>query len=231
MRAKDVMTTRVVTVEPETPVEDIARLLLSHRISAVPVLDATGALVGIVSEGDLMRRADMGTARQAPWWRSLTADFDDRAREYARTYGRNAGDVMTREVVTVDLDTPLADVARVLEERRIKRVPVVNHAGVVTGIVSRADLLRALALRQTETPKILADDAEVRERVVRAFDRAAVVPLPNVNPIVTNGVVHLWGLVESDAQRRACRVVAERVLGVRSVEDHLGQLAPYHKSA
>jgi CBS domain-containing protein len=231
MRAKDVMTTRVVTVEAETPVEEIARLLLSHRISAVPVLGAAGELAGIVSEGDLMRRADMGTARQAHWWQSLTEDFDDRARAYTRTYGKNAADVMTRHVVTVALDTPLADVARILEERRIKRVPVVNAAGVLIGIVSRADLLRALALRHAETPTIVADDVELRERVMRAFDRAAVVPLPNVNAIVTNGVVHLWGLVDSDEQRRACRVVAERVLGVRAVEDHLGQLAPYSHSA
>ena len=228
MRATDVMTTRVVSVVLETPVEEIARLLLSHRISAVPVLDAAGALVGIVSEGDLMRRADTGTARRTPWWGSLIADFDDRAREYTRTYGKNAADVMTRTVVTVTPDTTLAEVARVLEERRIKRVPVVDRPGSLVGIVSRADLLRALALRHVEAPTVIADDGELRERVMRAFDRAAVVPMPNVNVIVTNGIVHLWGLVESDEQRRACRVVAERVLGVRGVEDHLGQLAPYH---
>ncbi|MBI1733983.1 MAG: CBS domain-containing protein [Candidatus Rokubacteria bacterium] len=231
MVAKDVMTTRVVTVAPETLVEDIARLLLTHRISAVPVLDATGELVGIVSEGDLMRRADTGTARHAPWWRALTADFDDRAREYARTHGRHAADVMTRYVVTVTVDTPVAEIARVLEERHIKRVPVVNGAGRLIGIVSRADLLRALALRDTERPIIVADDQELRGRVLRAFDRANVVPLPNVNPVVANGIVHLWGLVDTEEQRRACHVVAEGVLGVRGVEDHLGHVATYHRSA
>jgi CBS domain-containing protein len=231
MRAKDVMTTRVVSVGLETPVEEIARLLLTHRISAVPVLDDTGALAGIVSEGDLIRRADTGTARHASWWRSLTADFEDRAREYTRTYGTRAADVMTRHLVTVGLDTPLAEVARVLEERRIKRVPVVNSAGTLVGIVSRADLLRALALRQAQPATILADDVELRERVLRAFDRAAVVPMPNVNPLVSEGIVHLWGIVDSDEQRRACRVVAEGVLGVRGVEDHMGQVTTYHRSA
>ena len=142
MRARDVMTTRVVTVGLETSVEETARLLLTHRISAVPVLDPAGMLVGIVSEGDLMRRADTGTARQAPWWRSLTADFDDRAREYTRTHGKNAADVMTRHVITVEPDTPVAEIARILEERRIKRVPVMRSGALV---VRSAHLLWMIA--------------------------------------------------------------------------------------
>jgi CBS domain-containing protein len=228
MVARDIMTTRVVTVGPETPVEEVARLLLSHHVSAVPVVDAGGRLAGIVSEGDLMRRPETATERKPSWWLRIIADPDTLAREYVKTHGRHAGDVMTAKVVTVSEDTPVAEIARLLEERRIKRVPVVRD-GRVAGIVSRADLLRGLASHHEAMPAPSADDRELRERVLAAFD--AVPFTAQVYPMVTNGVAHLWGLAESENQRRALRVAAENVPGVRAVEDHMGYVPPYHRTA
>jgi len=228
MVARDIMTTRVVTVGPETPVEEIARLLLSHHISAVPVVDAGGRLAGIVSEGDLMRRPETATERHPSWWLRLVADSETLAREYTKTHGRHASDVMTDRVVTVSEETPVAEIARLLEERRIKRVPVVRD-GRVAGIVSRADLLRGLASHHEAMPMPSPDDRELRERVLRSLH-----DLPfgaQVYPMVTNGVVHLWGLAESEDQRHALRVAAENVPGVRAVDDHMGYVPPYLRTA
>jgi CBS domain-containing protein len=226
MRAADVMTTEVITVTPETAVTDIARLLLRHRISAVPVVERGGRLVGIVSEGDLMRRVEAGTERRRPWWLALVAGAEDAAREYAKTHGHRASDVMTHQVVSVTEDTSLAEIARLLEERHIKRVPVLRDEQVI-GIVSRADLLRAVASQPGPPPAVAMDDRTIREQIWRAFQGAGLEASAHLNVIVTDGVVHLWGLVASDDERRALRIAAEGVPGVRGVEDHLGLLRPW----
>ena len=142
MQAKDVMTTKVVTVQPDARVEHIAALLLERSISGVPVVDADGRLLGIVTEGDLMRRPEIGTERHRGWWLRLFGDERERAAEYARAHGSRAADVMTRNVVTVSEETSVGEIARLLEEHRIKRVPVVRDDKVV-GIVSRANLLQS----------------------------------------------------------------------------------------
>lgn len=223
MVAQDVMTTTVVTVTPEMPVPDIARLLLKHRVSAVPVVDSGGRLVGIVSEGDLMRRPETGTERHRSWWLTLVGGPDELAREFVKTHGHLAADVMTGDVVTVADDTPVAEIARLLEERRIKRVPVVRQ-GRVVGIVSRADLLRALASQRPAAAPPSSDDRTLREQVLHAL-RSAELGFPGfVNVVVSDGVVHLWGAAESEETRRACRVAAESVAGVRAVENHMGVL-------
>lgn len=227
MLARDVMTTRVITVGPETRVPEIARLLLTHRISAVPVVGGDGRLVGIVSEGDLMRRPETGAERPRSWWLTLMGGPEEAAREYVRTHGSHAADVMTRDVVTVDEDTPVGEIAALLEARGIKRVPVVRD-GRVIGIVSRADLLRGLASRKPEpAPAVAAGDRAVRERILENLRAAGVATPAHVNVVVTDGVVHLWGLVDSEEERRACRVAAEGVPGVRAVEDHLGRVQPW----
>jgi CBS domain-containing protein len=227
MQAKDVMTTKVVTVAPDTRVEQIAALLLERRISGVPVVDADGRLVGIVTEGDLMRRPEIGTERHRGWWLRLFGDERDRAAEYARAHGSRAERVMTRNVVTVTEETPLGEIARLLEEHRIKRVPVVRD-GMLVGIVSRANLLHALAARPAPTPpERWMDDRALRDEVVRALDDASLATHGPLNVIVTNGVVELWGLVESDEERRALRVVAENVRGVVAVKDNLGRIRPW----
>jgi len=215
------MTPDVVTAGPEARVDEIARLMLEHHISAVPVVDAAGRLQGIVSEGDLVRRVETTTAGRRAWWLELLADPAALARDYVKTHGRRATDVMTRDVLTVGVDTPLEDVARLLESRRIKRVPVVRD-GRVIGIVSRAELIRGLAVRPTEPqPAGASDDRTIRERVLAALRTQPWWVGTYRNVVVVDGVVHLWGLARSQAERDAIRVAAETVPGVRGVEDHL----------
>lgn len=228
MVAKDVMTRRVVTVTTETPVAEIARLLLDRHISAVPVVDADARVLGIVSEGDLMRRPETGAARRRSWWLSLVSGED--AADYVKAHGGRASHVMTRGVVTVTEDTPLPDVARLLEERRIKRVPVLRR-GKLVGIVSRADLLRGLATAKLPSRKAKVEsDRAIQGRLVKALDRLDWAPKHLLTATVTDGVAHLWGLVDSEDQRSALRVAAEGVPGVRSVEDHMGYVPPYLRS-
>jgi CBS domain-containing protein len=227
MQARDVMTTKVVTVRPDTRVEQIAALLLERRISGVPVVDAGGRLVGIVTEGDLMRRPEMGTERHRGWWLRLFGDERERVAEYARSHGTRAEQVMTRNVVTVTEETSLGEIARLLEEHRIKRVPVVRD-GKLVGIVSRANLLHGLAARPAPTPpERWMDDRSVRDEVVRVLDREGLTSHGPLNVTVTNGVVELWGLVESEEERLAIRVATESVPGVVAVKDNLGRIRPW----
>jgi CBS domain-containing protein len=222
MNAAEVMTTDVVAVAPETLVEEIARLLLRHRISAVPVVDATGRLLGIVSEGDLLRLVTPGTAERRAWWLELLSDSATPARDPVETRVRRAADVMTPDVVTVGEDTPVGEIARLLESRGIKRVPVVRE-GRVTGIVSRADLIRTLASRGAGRGSLpAADSRATRERVLAAL-RAEPwwAGRGNTSIVVDDGVVHLWGFARSPAERAAMRVAAHNTPGVRRVEDHL----------
>ncbi len=224
MLARDVMTRNVVTVEPDTPVTEIARLLLEKRISGVPVVERDGRLVGIVSEGDLMRRVEEGRARSGSWWLAMLGIPEERAIEYVRTHGRRARDVMTRHLVTVTPDTPIGKVARLLEEKHIKRMPVVENDRLV-GIISRADLLRAIASRK-EAPPAGADDSALRERLMKELEAAGLDYHPYVNIVVSDGIVHLWGLVSTKAEAEALRVAAESVEGVRGVDSHLAILPP-----
>jgi len=227
MQASDVMTPNVVTVTPETRVEQIARLLLERRISGVPVIDAEGRLVGIVTEGDLMRRPELGTERHRGWWLRFFGDERARAEEYARAHGSRAEQVMTRSVITVTEETPVSEIARLLEEHHIKRVPVVRDARVI-GIVSRANLLQGLAAQHDPTPPARPmDDRAILEAVLRALERDGWTAHARLNVIVRNAVVELWGLVESDQARRAIRVAAENAPGVVAVKDNLGSIRPW----
>ncbi len=228
MQAKDVMTSDPVTVSPETPVSDIARLLLHYRISAVPVADSRQRVIGVVSEGDLVQRAETGTEPRRSWWLWLIADPEQRARDYVKSHGRHASDVMSYSAVTVTEDTPLKDIAVLLEHRRIKRVPVVRE-GKLVGIVSRADLVRALASCENGGTDVSStpDDQRIRRTLLQTFSSEGLETAGHVNVIVTDGIVHLWGIAESEDNRRALRVAAENVPGVRGVEDHLGRVAPW----
>jgi CBS domain-containing protein len=227
MQASDVMTTDVVTVRPDTRVEQIAGLLLERRISGVPVVDADGRLVGIVTEGDLMRRPEIGTERHRGWWLRMFGDERERAAEYARAHGFRAEQVMTRNVVTVTEETPLGEIARLLEEHRIKRVPVVRD-GKVVGIVSRANLLHSLAASPAPArPARWMDDRSMRDEVLRVLQREGLTTHGPLNVTVTNGVAELWGLVESEEERQAIQVAVENVPGVVSVRDNLGRIRPW----
>jgi CBS-domain-containing membrane protein len=224
MQAKDVMTTTVLTVRAETSVRDMAKLLLKRRISAVPVVDGKGRVQGIVSEGDLIRRAESGTESRRSWWLGLLADRDGMAFDYVKSHGRTAGDVMTREVITVGERTPLTKIAMLLERHHIKRVPVLR-AGKVVGIVSRANLLHGLVAQKTTGGEVTASDREIRSRILKELDEAGV-DKSYVNVIVANRVVELWGFVETDVQKRALRVAAKNMKGVKRVVDNVAVIAP-----
>jgi CBS domain-containing protein len=220
------MTAKVVTVTPDTPVEQVARVLLDHRISGVPVVDSDGRVLGIVTEGDLMRRPDLETERRRPWWLGMFADERARAEEYTKSHGSRAEHVMTRNVVTVTEDTTVTEIAQLLERHRIKRVPVVRD-GRLVGLVSRANLIQGLAAPRPPAPAPVTDDRTIREQIARALDREPWVTHSPLNVIVTNGVVQLWGFVESVEERTAIRVAVSNVPGVVAVEDHLGTVQPW----
>jgi CBS domain-containing protein len=217
MRAADVMTAHVVTVRPDTEVRHIAETLLQHRISAVPVVDDEGRLLGIVSEGDLVHRLGDEKESRRSWWLALFRGVEERQATFVKTHGKYAHEVMTRNVVSVKEDTELPDIVRLLERHGIKRVPVVRD-GRVLGIVSRANLLHGLVARQA--PPAKPADAEVRASIYAELARAGVRPhLANI--VVSQGTAHLWGAARSIGEREAIRVAAEDAPGVERVEDHL----------
>ena len=219
MRAKDIMTTSVVTISPEVEIAEAARILLENRISAVPVVDKAGSIQGMLSEGDLMRRAECGSHRS--WWLSLLAD---KTRIYERDRGTRAKDVMTREVVSIDPETTISDVARILESKGIKRVPVI-HNGRLVGIVSRADVLRGLAvIGLSPDQSVTVPDRAIRERIHDEIRRQTSASLNAVSIIVVNGAVYLWGVADTQADKDAVRIAAENVAGVNKVHDYLNTL-------
>lgn len=221
MFAADVMTHDVVTVHTDATVKEIAEILLAKGISGVPVVDAAGALVGVVSEGDLLHRVETETERRRSWWLELLADREQMAQDFVKSHARKAGDVMTRQVVTVKPDTPLSDVSALLEKHKIKRVPVVD-GGKVVGIVSRANLLKAL-VRFGEGAKGEApvSDEALRASVLAQLEGNAWADASQVTVNVTNGNVELWGFVKSEAEKDAVRVAAETTPGVGTVSNNL----------
>jgi CBS domain-containing protein len=219
MQAFDVMTSSVISVTPETTVRDAAKLLVQHRISAMPVLDGDGDLVGMVSEGDLLHRAEIETEKShRSWWLDLLGS-DREAADYVKSHGQTVADVMTRQAVCVADVTPLHEVASILESHHIKRVPVMRD-GRLVGIVSRANLVQALAVgaqdpAQYESPS---------DRDIRAMLMAELTgrnwAFPGRNIVVRDGVVHLWGPVWSTDSLNAMCVAAQGIPGVKGVEDH-----------
>ena len=220
MQAADIMTVNVVTVDPETSVQEIASLLSERAISGVPVVDKNRRLVGMISEGDLMRRVETGTQLRRSWWLEMLSTNTELASDYVKTRGRRAQHVMSPNVVSVTEATPLAEIADLLERHRIKRVPVVRD-GVLVGIVSRANLVRALASRGSQPAGAgAARDDVIRDTLLAELKRQKWAEASPGNVIVTDGVVHLWGTILSEEERQALRVAAENVAGVRAVADH-----------
>jgi CBS domain-containing protein len=218
MQAQDVMTTVVATIAAEATVQQAAKLMLDRRVSALPVVDGKGRVIGMASEGDLIRRTELGTDAPRSWW--LWALAEESARDYVKTHGDSVADVMTSPPVTVRRTTSLQEIARLLEKHRIKRVPVLD-AGRLVGIVSRADLVRrvAAAPARPAAPARTARDRALRREVLKEMQRAGL-DLLYVNVTVEHSIVHLWGGVRSHSEQRALRVAAKRVEGVRKVEDH-----------
>jgi CBS domain-containing protein len=226
MRAMDVMTANVITVTPETSVQDLADLLSKHGISGVPVVDAANDLVGIVSEGDLLHRAETGTERRTQrrrvrWFDGLVSD-NEIARDYLKSHGRLVRDVMTGDVVTVAETTELDEVAELLETRRVKRVPVVRD-GKVVGIISRANLVRALAMAKREPASgAVLDDFSIRDALLGELRGKPWAKVWASEVMVRDKVVHLWFSDDQPVEeRQAIRVAAENTPGVERVEEHI----------
>jgi len=221
MRAADVMTNEVITVGEDASVREAAKLLAEHGISAVPVIDRDKRVVGMVSEGDLLHRAETGTERRRAWWLEMVASTNQLAGEYVKSHSGSVKDVMKRDVISVTEETTVADIAILLETNRIKRVPVLRDDRLV-GIVSRANLVRALAMTIKERPSgAEADDRAIRDRLLAELKAQKWAEVSPANIMVKDGAVHLWSSYYSDQEKRALVVASESIPGVRRVEDHM----------
>lgn len=218
MKARDVMVSPVITVHPTTPVVEVAKLFFDRRISAAPVVNEHG-VVGIVSEGDLLRRAETDTERRRSWLLSALVSKDTLAAEYVKAHGRTAADVMTREVVVAGPDTLLHQIATIMEKNAIRRVPIVEN-GQLVGIVSRANLVQAIAGAR-KALDIQPSDTAIRSKLLSHLEQQPWAETSQLNVTVNDGVVDLWGFTTSETERNAVRVAAESMAGVRSVNDHL----------
>jgi CBS domain-containing protein len=218
MKASDVMTVGAATIRSDASVPEAARLMLQYAISGLPVVDDAGHLVGIVTEGDFLRRTETGTERQhRPRWLEFLLGPGRLADEYVHSHSRKVEEVMTRQVVTVAEETPVDEIARLMERHRIKRVPVIRDNRVV-GIVSRANLLRGLARLADAAPAATANDLAIREQILAELDAQAWGRRAPIDVTVRNGIVQLWGPVPDDRVAQALRVAAENVPGVKRVE-------------
>ncbi|WP_095087765.1 CBS domain-containing protein [Mesorhizobium sophorae] len=219
MLVKDEMTTEIVKISPDNSVRQAAKVMLDNHVSGIPVVDDDGHLVGIISEGDLIRRTELGSGGVAsPAEMAMPAE--ERASAYVKRSSWKVGDAMTHDPITIDEEAPLTQVAKLMQERGIKRIPV-TRAGELVGIVSRADLLRViLTAKRDETAA--GDDAIQRSIAIRLGENTGLEGL-DVKVIVDDGIVHLWGNVETTECRRAARTVAESVRGVRGVVEHFSQ--------
>jgi CBS domain-containing protein len=225
MRAKDVMTDDVICINVKESVFDAAELLLGSGVSAAPVVDDKGAIVGIVSEADLIRRAEIDTTAKKSWLARLLDSETSAAHDFVAANTRRVSDVMTGEVVTATEDATLGELVGLMERHGIKRIPIVRGRALV-GIVSRSDLLRALLSREPGRPVLQPTDKALRQAVVEALEHRPWTSKWPTNVVANDGVVHLWGFVDGEEVRKAYRVAADNVPGVRRVKDHLRALPP-----
>jgi CBS domain-containing protein len=218
VKAREVMVSPVITVGENETVREVAKLLIAKRISAVPVVDGAGKIVGIVTEADLLHRAEAGTSRPASWWLSLMSGDWALADDYVKSHAVKVKDVMTREVKTADPDTPLVEIADLLEEQHFKPVPIVS--GDLVGIVSRANILQVISSARPKL-EISPSDALIRKKLMDELKNQPWSHVDRLNATVTAGVADLWGIVDSEKERQAIRVAAETISGVSGVNDHL----------
>ena len=224
MKARDIMTTGVVSIRPESLLSEMLQIMLDRRISGVPVVNASGKLVGMITEGDCLRRVETGTQIKRPLWREIFTGPEKLAEEYVRAHGRKVSEVMTTNPITVTEDTDVSEIIHLMDKNRIKRLPVVR-GGALVGIVSRANLIQALSglLRDANVSQT---DAEIRNNIVTAL---AKLPWPAgefVNVTVKDGIVDLWGSFTAFHQDEAAVVAAENVPGVKEVRNHLAWVDP-----
>jgi len=224
MKAKDVMTAGVVTVTEDASITEAIRLMLQRKISGLPVVDSTGALIGMVTEGDFLRRSELGTARPTARWIEFLLGPGKLAENYVHAAGRKVRDVMTHEAHAVEEETTLDEVVTIMERQKIKRVPVLRGRKLV-GIVTRANLLHALAGKQ-DVDSGVSSDITIRTKLMAQLQKQRWAPLVAVDVAVTDGVVRFSGTILDDRQRQALRVAAENIPDVKKVEDHLIWIEP-----
>lgn len=220
MKAMDVMVRDVITIGPDADIAEAAKLLSEHDISALPVLDADHKLVGIISEADLLHRAEIGTETRRPWWLEAVTPATTLAAEFAAAHGKKVAEVMSTQVITCTEDTPLAEVAAVLERHRIKRVPIM-HDDALVGIVSRANLIQALASAAAQPSADIDTDRAIRAEVLKRLEQQPWTDFDSRNVIVADGKIHIWGLVGSEEERKALNSLAEGVPGAKAVVDEM----------
>jgi CBS domain-containing protein len=219
MKARDIMVAPVITASPDTTVKGVAETFVNHRISAAPVVDDKGKLVGIVSEGDLMHRAESGTEKHRSWWLRALVGPQTLADEYVMAHARKVADVMTRHVISASPDTPLHEIAALLEKHSIKRVPILEN-GQLVGIVSRANLVQAVATAG-KALQVPVADSTIRDKILAHLKSQEWAHTGLLNVTVNGGVVDLWGIVRTANERKAIRVAAEATAGVSVVNDNL----------
>lgn len=224
MRAHQIMTKPVITVTPEATVYDAANRMLANHVSGLPVVDTSGKLVGIVSEGDFLRRSEIGTKRRRSRWLSFILGPGTAARDFVVEHGRKISEVMTPDPFTVTEDVPLAEVVDLMEVKSVKRLPVMRGEKIV-GIVTRANVLQAVASLDRDVPDPTADDDHMRNRIIKVMEKQDWCPL-SLNVIVRDGIVHLSGIITDVQARQAAIVAAENVEGVVKVHDHLRWMDP-----
>jgi CBS-domain-containing membrane protein len=225
MKAKDVMTSTVISVQPDATILQAARQMLQHHISGLPVIDKSGKIVGILSEGDFLRRRETQTARKRSRWLEFLMGPGRLAAEYTHSHANKVAEAMTTDVQTVTEDTPLEDIVELMERHRIKRVPVLRSDKVV-GIVTRSNLMHAMVSLARAEPKPAKNDSAIREKLLAEMEKESWAPAAMVNVIVRDGVVELWGVIIDERQRDALKVAAENIPGVKSVKDHMVWLEP-----
>ncbi|WP_316179796.1 MULTISPECIES: CBS domain-containing protein [unclassified Bradyrhizobium] len=224
MRAHQIMSRPVITVAPEATIVEAANIMLKHHVSGLPVVDAAGKLVGIISEGDFLRRSETGTQRRRGRWLSFLFGPGSTAGDYVNEHGRKISEVMTPEPFTVTEEVPLADVVELMESKNVKRLPV-TRGNELVGIVTRANLLQAVASLARHVSDPTADDDHIRNRIIQAMEKQEWCPF-GLNVIVRDGIVHLSGILTSVGGRQAAIVAAENVEGVVKVHDHLRWMDP-----
>lgn len=225
MKVSDVLTRRVISIDPQATVMEAVRLMLQNHISGLPVIDAKGKLVGMLTEGDLLRRAETGTQRHRKRWVEFVLGPGRMADEYVHTHARRVSEIMTTDPVTVGEEVSLDEVVRLMEERSVKRLPVVR-GGKVVGIVARANLMHALASVGKVAPASAGTDGVIRDRILADIDQQKWLAPNIVNVTVRNGNVELWGTITDEKQRQALTVLVENVPGVKSIADHLAWVEP-----
>ncbi len=223
MKAGDVMTRKVVSIGLDASIAEMANLMLENRISGLPVVNDRGDLVGIVTEGDCLRRAETGTQRKRSRWLEFLVGTERLADEYIRTHGRKVAEIMTPSPMTIIEDTPLDEVVHLMETRRIKRLPVMRDRKIV-GIVSRANLLHALASAAGGVPSVSPSDTTIRDQLMAELAKQPWAP--QFTATVRDGVVDLWGVVLAGHQREAAIVAAENIAGVKAVRSHFPWVDP-----